>query len=67
MPATRIRSVALLERAIGYTRAARIVEMMQERGIVGPLNGAKPRTILVQEDEVEQMFNPRGSLPSLHN
>jgi S-DNA-T family DNA segregation ATPase FtsK/SpoIIIE len=53
-------STSMLQRRfrIGYTRAARIVEMMEERGIVGPLNGAKPREILVSKDEVERMFDP---------
>ncbi len=50
---------------IGYTRAARIVEMMEERGIVGALNGAKPREILITKDEVERMFTPGGSIPSV--
>jgi DNA segregation ATPase FtsK/SpoIIIE, S-DNA-T family len=60
-------STSMLQRRfrIGYTRAARIVEMMEERGIVGPLNGAKPREILVSRDEVERMFNPGGSIPSV--
>ena len=43
---------------------ARIVEMLEERGIVGPLNGAKPREILVSKDEVERMFNP-GFIPGV--
>jgi S-DNA-T family DNA segregation ATPase FtsK/SpoIIIE len=60
-------STSMLQRRfrIGYTRAARIVEMMEERGIVGPLNGAKPREIMVSRDEVERMFNPGGTLPSV--
>jgi S-DNA-T family DNA segregation ATPase FtsK/SpoIIIE len=32
---------------IGYSRAARIIEEMEERGIVGPADGAKPRDVLV--------------------
>ena len=60
-------STSMLQRRfrIGYTRAARIVEMMEERGIVGPLNGAKPREIIVTKMEVEQMFNPGGSIPGV--
>ena len=60
-------STSMLQRRfrIGYTRAARIVEMMEERGIVGPLNGAKPRDISITRDEVERMFNPGGVLPSV--
>jgi len=62
-------STSMLQRRfrIGYTRAARIVEMMEEKGIVGALNGAKPRELLVSKDEVEQMFNPGGALPSIEN
>lgn len=60
-------STSMLQRRfrIGYTRAARIVEMMEERGIVGPLNGAKPREICISRDDVERMFNPGGPLPSV--
>lgn len=31
---------------IGYNRAARLVEEMEERGIVGPQNGSKPREVI---------------------
>jgi S-DNA-T family DNA segregation ATPase FtsK/SpoIIIE len=42
-------SVSILQRrlGIGYTRAARLIDMMEEEGIVGPYRGAKPREILV--------------------
>ena len=62
-------STSMLQRRfrIGYTRAARIVEMMEERGIVGSLNGAKPRELLVSKMEVEQLFNPGGPVPGVAN
>lgn len=52
-------STSMLQRRfkIGYTRAARLVDLMEDRGIVGPLDGAKPREILVTRDEVERMFS----------
>lgn len=35
---------------VGYNRAARIIEMMEKQGIVGPADGAKPREVLVRGD-----------------
>jgi S-DNA-T family DNA segregation ATPase FtsK/SpoIIIE len=45
-------STSLLQRRLrlGYTRAARIVDILEERGILGPGEGAKPREILVDLD-----------------
>lgn len=49
-------SASLLQRRlrIGYARAARILDILEEQGIIGPSNGAKPREILVTEDDLEQ-------------
>lgn len=46
-------SVSMLQRRfrIGYTRAARLIDAMEDRGIVGPYEGSKPRTVLVSQSE----------------
>ena len=50
-------SVSMLQRRfrIGYNRSARIVDMMEERGIVGPQDGSRPRQVLVTEEEYNKM------------
>ncbi|MEN3000275.1 MAG: DNA translocase FtsK [Armatimonadota bacterium] len=51
-------STSMLQRRfkIGYGRAARLLDLMERRGIVGPLDGAKPRQVLVTREEAEQML-----------
>lgn len=43
-------SASLLQRRfrLGYNRAARVIDLMEERGIIGPSNGSKPREVLVK-------------------
>ena len=50
-------SVSMLQRRLklGYARAARIVDEMEEKGIVGPFQGSKPRNILVTKEQWEAM------------
>ena len=46
-------SASLLQRKyrLGYNRAARMIDLLEERGIVGPPNGSKPREVLVKYEE----------------
>lgn len=55
-------STSMLQRRfkIGYTRAARLVDLMEQRGIVGALDGAKPRDILIARDDLDSMFGKTG-------
>ena len=40
---------------LGYSRAARIVDQMEERGIVGPSEGSKPRQVLITKEQLNEM------------
>ena len=48
-------SASLVQRKyrLGYNRAARIIDLLEERGIIGPQNGSKPREVLVKKESEE--------------
>lgn len=52
-------SISLLQRRlkIGYARAARLIDIMERRGIVGPFEGSKPRAILMTFDQYRATFD----------
>lgn len=58
---TKQASVSMLQRrlGLGYTRAARLIDMMEEEGIVGPYRGSKPREILVEKEGLQQESQPQ--------
>ncbi len=49
-------SASLLQRKyrLGYNRAARMIDLLEERGIVGPANGSKPREVLVKYEDKKE-------------
>jgi len=50
-------SVSLIQRKfkVGYARAARIIDQMEERGIVGGFEGSKPRQVLISKQQWHEM------------
>jgi len=54
-------SASLLQRRlrVGYARAARLLDIMEQEGVVGPANGAKPRDILINTDQIVDDDNSR--------
>ena len=60
-------SVSMLQRRLklGYARAARIVDEMEDKGIVGPFMGSKPRSILITKEQWQAMKSGSGGQMSM--
>jgi S-DNA-T family DNA segregation ATPase FtsK/SpoIIIE len=50
-------SVSLIQRRlrVGYTRAGRLIDMLERRGIISPYEGSKPRKVLISEHDLERV------------
>ena len=59
-------SVSMLQRRIklGYSRAARIVDQLEELGVVGPYEGAKPRSVIIDKAGWQELQVKLGYLPA---
>jgi S-DNA-T family DNA segregation ATPase FtsK/SpoIIIE len=62
-------SASFLQRrlSIGYARAARLLDILEESGIIGPSNGAKAREIMVTKEQYEAMIQDGVAGVRLHN
>lgn len=54
---TKKASASFLQRRlrIGYSRAARLIDMLEEKGIVGPADGAKPREVYADKADISNV------------
>ena len=59
---TGMASVSMLQRRLklGYSRAARLVDQMEEKGVVGPFEGSKPRQVLITKEQWQEMQFKQG-------
>lgn len=60
-------SASLLQRrlSVGYARAARLLDILEEQGAIGPADGAKPREILIKKEELATQPNTEPLAPEL--
>ncbi len=60
-------SVSMLQRRLklGYGRAARLVDQMEEKGVVGPFEGSKPRQLLITKEQWAEMQYRQNMVPSV--
>jgi S-DNA-T family DNA segregation ATPase FtsK/SpoIIIE len=58
---TQTASVSLLQRRlrVGYTRAGRLIDMLERRGVISGYEGSKPRRVLVEESQLASVIDTR--------
>jgi DNA segregation ATPase FtsK/SpoIIIE, S-DNA-T family len=63
---TETASVSMIQRRlrVGYTRAGRLIDMLERRGVISGYEGSKPRQVLITEADLQRVLGPEPSGPS---
>jgi DNA segregation ATPase FtsK/SpoIIIE, S-DNA-T family len=62
---TQTASVSMIQRRlrVGYTRAGRLIDMLERRGVISGYEGSKPRAVLIGEAELARVLGPEPTAP----
>ena len=62
---TETASVSMIQRRlrVGYTRAGRLIDMLERRGVISGYEGSKPRQVLITEADLARVLGPGGAEP----
>jgi DNA segregation ATPase FtsK/SpoIIIE, S-DNA-T family len=59
---TETASVSMIQRRlrVGYTRAGRLIDMLERRGVISGYEGSKPRQVLITQADLNRVLAPAG-------
>ena len=63
MVQTETASVSMIQRRlrVGYTRAGRLIDMLERRGVISGYEGSKPRQVLITQADLNRVLAPAGA------
>ena len=63
---TETASVSMIQRRlrVGYTRAGRLIDMLERRGVISGYEGSKPRQVLITQADLTRVLAPAAARPA---